>query len=79
MTIGKIERKCVGVEIGTGINGRTTLDYRNLNPSLRQVGSERASPSAGTYDAYIEYGRHSTFLDPLKISLTARELCAHNI
>ena len=54
MTIGKIKRKSMGVEVGTGIDRWPTLNYCNLNSVLRQVGSKRASPCAGANDTHIK-------------------------
>ncbi len=67
----------MGVEVSTGIDGWPALNHCNLNSTLCQVGSERASPSAGTNNTDIKYGRHNTFP---RIALTRPQSptpCAH--
>jgi hypothetical protein len=63
MTVSKIERKRMGIEVSTGIDGWSALNHGNLNSLPCQVGRERSSPSAGTDNTDIKSGRHNTVLD----------------
>ena len=77
MTVSKIKRKRMGVEVSPGIDGWPALNHSNLNSLLCQVGSERAPPSAGTNNTDIKYRRHNTFLDLPRIYLTRPQSATH--
>ena len=44
----------MGVEVSASIYGWAALHHRNLDPSLRQMGSKRASTGARANDTHIK-------------------------